>query len=206
MKKLTLIASAILATNAYANSFGPLGPDEDLIITLETPVRASTQTGVGSIRGWAFHKSERMDYVDIYIDDRFWSSVPVGGTRADVYNEYPDYVGAYSSGYDQTINYKNLQPGFHTVEVWAHTIDGNYNYTMTEFCVEGFVTEFISDPSQVDLTNVNRIQVLDGNRMLLENVSVEGHEWEVELAWSTASQGFEITSTSEYECSETVDI
>ena len=111
--------------------------------------------------------------MDIRIDDRYWQCVPVGGVRAGcLNNEYPDYIGAILRVWTDLQLQESATRILHTVEVWAYTTEGNYNYTMTEFCVEGFVTEFISDPDQVDLTNVDRIQILDGNRMLIENMSV----------------------------------
>ena len=172
-------------------------PDYDLKLMIETPQSESTHANIGSIRGWAVHPSAQVLYVDIFVDGEFTFSVPVGGGRGDVYNAYPDYYQSRFSGWNQTVNFKNMTDGPHTVEVIAYTEFGGYASKTVDFCVTRFISEFISDPEEIKLWETKRYHVWH-DRMVLEGVMIEGRRWNMELSWSTASQSFEITQTTVY--------
>jgi hypothetical protein len=171
--------------------------DRELLINIETPVKRTTMSNISGIRGWTTHPTEKVDVVEMYIDGEFIFQVPVGGQRTDVYNAYPYYVDSRYSGYGQTVNFKTLSNGFHTVEVKAYTVEGNYNSAFSEFCVSEFTGEFIGDREEIRLTAVERIHIWN-DRLILEGIEVEDRQWNVELSWNTATQGFEISQTTEY--------
>ena len=171
--------------------------DTDILVMIETPVQNSTNANISGIRGWTLHPTERVEVVEIYVDDVFTFEVPVGGQRVDVLNAFPSIPDAEYSGYGQTVNFKNWINGKHRVVVMAYTSDGDYNWAETEFCVNGFIEPFISDPEEIQLTNVRRIHVWD-NRLILEGIRVEGLDWNVEMTWNTATQSFEISQTTAY--------
>ena len=173
-------------------------PDPDLRVFIESPVQLSTNANIGSIRGWAVHPHDRVSYVDIYIDDEFNFSVPVGGGRKDVEDAYPDYYLSRFSGWAQTVNWKNMSEGYHLVEVRAFTEFGGYKSAFKEFCVAKFNKEFISDPEEIKLWETKRFHVWH-DRIVFEGVKVEGRRWNMELSWVTATQSFEITQTTAYE-------
>lgn len=188
---LTFTAGLVLVgANAIA-------PDEDIKIYIDAPQPNTTVADINTIRGWAIHPYDVIDYVEIWIDGVFSSSIPVGGARLDVANAYPDYLWALNSGWAQTYNFKVLQPGLHEVEIIAYTMMGSYNSITTQFCTDGFISEFIRDPESIKMTTVERIHIWN-NRFIFEGVQVEGRKWNVELSWNTSTQGFEITQTTPY--------
>lgn len=172
--------------------------DSNIKIQIESPVELSTNANIGSIRGWATHPYAQMLYVDIYVDGEFSFSVPVGGNRKDVEDAYPTYYLSRFSGWAQTVNFKNMSEGPHTVEVRAYTEFGGYQSAFTDFCVTRFDKEFISNPDEIKLWQTERFH-LWSDRMVLEGVEVEGRRWNMELSWVTATQSFEITQTTVYE-------
>lgn len=197
MIKLTVATTAALVTMLASNTQA-IGQDDSLRIVLEQPFYRAELGQIGEVRGWALHPEEQIDVVEIYIDEQFFSIVPVGGQRGDVYNAYPNAVSSKYSGYAQTLNFKSLQPGFHTMQVVAYTVEGSYNTITTEFCVDGFTGEFISDPSTIDLRTVERFHTAQ-NALILEGVTVDDLQYNVELTWNTATQGFIIEQTTPYE-------
>lgn len=197
MIKLTVATTAALATMLASNTEA-VGQDNSLRIMLEQPFYRAELGQIGEIRGWALHPYENVDVVEIYIDGQFFSMVPVGGQRGDVKNAYPDAVNSLYSGYAQTVNFKSLEPGFHTMEVVAYTVEGSYNRITSEFCVDGFTGEFISDPSTLSLKTVERFHTAH-NAIILEGVTVGELQYNVELVWNTATQGFVIEQTTPYE-------
>ena len=180
-------------TSAHAQDY----PDADLKLMIETPEAQSTNANIGTIRGWAVHPSARVTDVEIYIDDELSFTVPVGGSRGDVYNAYPDYFASRFSGWSQTVNFKNMSVGPHTVEVVAYTEFGGYASRTVDFCVTRFTKEFISDPEEIKLWETKRFHIWH-DRMVFEGVKIEGRRWNMELSWSTATQSFEITATTAY--------
>ncbi len=173
-------------------------PDPDLKLFIESPGELTTNANIGSIRGWAVHPYDRVLYVDIYIDNEFSFSVPVGGGRKDVEDAYPDYYLSRFSGWNQTVNFKNMSEGFHVAEVVAYTEFGGYASKFVEFCVTRFTKEFISDPEEIKLWMTERFHVWH-DRIVFEGLEVEGKRWNMELTWVTATQSFEITQTTVYE-------
>ena len=173
-------------------------PDSDVRLFIESPVQLSTNANIGSIRGWAVHPDHEMTHVDMYVDGEFSFSVPIGGQRMDVEDAFPAYSDSISSGYNQTVNWKNFNSGYHLVEVRAFNELGGYNSAYQEFCVTRFNKEFISDPAEIKLWQTQRFHVWS-DRIVFEGLEVEGRRWNMELSWVTATQSFEITQTTAYE-------
>ena len=172
--------------------------DERIKITLESP-RYESQIGqIGSVRGWAFHPTQYMDVVEIYIDGVLWSEVPVGGQRIDVYNVYPNALNSRYSGWSQTINFKDFAEGYHELEVRAYTTMGRYNSAFGKFCVEKVPGgNFISDPSRIDFTSMELFHYAP-NALLLQKVTIDGEFYNMEIHWDTATQGFIVEQVEPY--------
>tara|TARA_R110002074_G_scaffold123683_1_gene259497 strand:- start:113418 stop:114068 length:651 start_codon:yes stop_codon:yes gene_type:complete len=197
LTKLAIATTVVVASLGIADSVA-IGQDDDLRLVLEQPFYRAEIGQISEIRGWALHPTEQIDTIEIYIDNQFYSIVPVGGQRGDVYNAYPDAVSSRYSGYAQTVNFKTLPPGFHTMQVVAYTVEGSYNAITSEFCVDGFTGEFISDSSSINLQTVARLHT-DKNALILEGMEVDGYLYNVELVWNKATQGFIIEQTTPYE-------
>ena len=133
---ITLFLTLLLAGPAQAQEY----PDPDLKLMIESPQPLSTNANIGSIRGWAVHPTDKVSYVEIFVDGEFTFSVPVGGGRGDVYNAFPDYYQSRFSGWNQTVNYKNMTDGYHEVEVVAYTEFGGYTSKFQSFCVTSSIS------------------------------------------------------------------
>lgn len=172
--------------------------DSNIKITLETPRYHHHLGQIGQIRGWAFHPTQYMDRVEIYIDGVLWSEVPVGGKRVDVYNAYPTALNSEYSGWAQTVNYKDFAEGYHELEVRAYTYTGRYNSASHSFCVEKVPGgNFISDPSLIDFTSMELFHYAP-NALLLQKVTIDGEFYNMEIHWDTATQGFIIEQVEPY--------
>ena len=188
------IALSIFSSSGFAQIL-----DENLKITLETPQYEHHIGQIGQIRGWAFHPSQVVKYVEIYIDDELYSEVPVGGQRNDVYNAYPTGINSKYSGWAQTVNFKDFAEGYHKLEVVAYTNIGRFNSAVGKFCVEKVPGgNFISDPG-----NVINFQSLDmihmaPNAVILQRITIDGEYYNMELHWDTATQGFIIEQVEPY--------
>ena len=172
--------------------------DDNLKITLETPRYNASIGQIGQIRGWALHPNQIVDVVEIYIDGEFWSEVPVGGQRNDVYSAYPTAVNSRYSGWGQTVNYKDFSEGYHDLEVRAYTTTGRYNSVTGYFCVEKVPGgNFISDPSRIDFKSMELFHMAQ-NAVLLQKVTIDGEFYNMELHWDTATQGFIVEQVEPY--------
>lgn len=193
MKQLFLLALSIVSISSNAQIL-----DEKVRITLETPQYHHHIGQIGQIRGWAFHPTQYMDVVEIYIDGVLWSEVPVGGQRVDVYNAYPTALNSRYSGWAQTINFKDFAEGYHELEVRAYTTMGRYNSAFGKFCVEKVPGgNFISDPERIDFTSMDKIHWAK-NALLLQKITIDGELYNMEIHWDTATQGFIVEQVEPY--------
>ena len=192
------VTTAIVVTSFFASSSVAQTLDENLRINLETPQYDHQIGQIGQIRGWAFHPNQIVDVIEIYVDGEFYSAVPVGGQRNDVYNAYPDAVNSRYSGWAQTVNFKDFTEGYHELEVRAYTIMGRYNSAFGKFCVEKFPGgNFISDPEIIDFRSLDKIHMAQ-NAVLLQKITIDGEFYNIELQWDTATQGFIIEQVEPY--------
>lgn len=172
--------------------------DEKLRLTLETPRYNASIGQIGQIRGWALHPNQIVDVVEIYIDGEFYSEVPVGGQRNDVYNAYPSAVNSRYSGWAQTVNFKDFAEGYHDLEIRAYTTAGRYNSVTGYFCVEKVPGgNFISDPTRIDFKSMEMFHMAK-NAVLLQKITIDGEFYNMELHWDTATQGFIVEQVEPY--------
>ncbi len=197
LPKVALATSAVVASMFVTDSVAQY-LDEDLKIQLEQPYFRAELGQISEIRGWALHPTEEVDVVEIYIDGQYFSMVPVGGARRDVFEAYPNAVKSFNSGYAQTVNFKSLPAGHHYLEVVAYTVQGSYNVLESEFCVDEFTGEFITDPDTISLKTVDRFHTAE-RALIMERVTVGEKEYNIELIWNQATQGFIIEQTTPYE-------
>ena len=170
--------------------------DTKIRVTLEEPAIAETYAGISNLRGWAA-APRGIDAVEVFIDGSFAFEVPMGGSRTDVGDQYPDYPDSEYSGYSMAFNYKNLVAGRHEMVVRAYDSFGDYNEATSYFFTDTFRTGFISDNSQVDISAADDIRQLDQHSLMMSGVSIEGKDWDVTLSWNRATQGFEISDISD---------
>ena len=160
---------------------GPKQGDLPLAV-LEDPVDGHTVSGVRAIYGWALDK-KGITKVELFIDDHWTAVIPYGGTREDVKSFYPDYPDAEHSGFAMIWNYSTLTSGSHFMKVRVHNQDGLSKDLEATVTVKKFHGEFAD-------------KVVPGERILRHNVvTVDGTDktYDIQIDWSNASQGFEIT-------------
>jgi len=193
-----VVTTAVVVTSLFTGNAVAQILDENLRINLETPRYDHHIGQIGQIRGWAFHRFQVVDIVEIYIDGELYSEVPVGGQRNDVYNAYPNAVNSRYSGWAQTVNFKNFTEGYHDLEVCAYTTVGGFKCVTGKFCVEKFAfKDFISNPNTIDFTSMDLFHTAP-NALLLQKVTIDGRFYNMEIHWDTATQGFIIEQVEPY--------
>ncbi|MDG2442715.1 MAG: hypothetical protein P8M13_05615 [Luminiphilus sp.] len=182
--------------------------DTDIVVTIEEPAIGESYAGISNLRGWAVAPAGTGDYYfSVYLDDEFAFYMPVGGARGDVADVYPDYPNSDKSGFSMAFNYKNLTPGEHEVKVYAYDNRDNYNVATATFTTERFLTPFIAEDAQVDLSTTENVYICDKKTYLVTGVTIEESTWDFRLTWDRASQGFKIekirasSSSSSSSCS-----
>ena len=162
----------------------------DIVMTLEEPVAGSTYSGVTNVRGWAV-ASAGMDKVELYVDDQFFSPIPLGGRRADVGAAYPDYPGSAQSGFAMAFNYSELAAGPHTFTVRATDVSGGARDARVTANVVRFENSYMADPAAVNLDQATLGG--SGNALTIQNLLVDGQPYTVRLDWRPAAQSFAFT-------------
>ena len=101
----------------------------------------------------------------------------------DVKDAYPNYPNAENSGFGVIWNWSLLSPGSHAIKVRIHNQDGQTQDLDATVTVKRFHGEY--------MTNVNP------GTYVLPNCEVTGDgttmNYDIDIAWSNASQGFQIT-------------
>ena len=173
-----------------ARTLQPLAAADNIVMTLEEPVAGSTYSGVTNVRGWAV-ASAGMDKVELYVDDQFFSPIPLGGRRADVGAAYPDYPGSAQSGFAMAFNYSELAAGPHTFTVRATDVSGGARDARVTANVVRFENSYMADPAAVNLDQATLGG--SGNALTIQNLLVDGQPYTVRLDWRPAAQSFAFT-------------
>ena len=168
----------------------PAAAGDDIVINLEEPAADSTYSGVANVRGWAV-APQGMDKVELYVDDQFFSQIPLGGRRADVGDAYPSYPGAAQSGFAMAFNYSNLAAGAHTFTVRAIDATGGARDARVTANVVRFETPYMADPAAVNVDQATLSR--GGNAITVQNLLADGKPYTVQLNWRPATQGFALT-------------
>lgn len=179
----------LFAWTALALSL-PLAAQE-FRLTLEEPVAGATATGVSNIRGWAI-ASAGIDRVEIFIDGQYAFDVPYGGQRVDVGNAFPNIIGADESGFGLTFNYGVIGAGEHTLTARAIALDGSTREQSAAFEVVAFPSAFLAAAERPSLAGVDIGIDADDGTIEVKGLQQGGNDYDVDLAWSTASQSFVI--------------
>jgi hypothetical protein len=168
----------------------PADAGDDIVMALEEPAAGSTYSGIAIVRGWAVAPSG-VEKVELYVDDQFYSQIPLGGRRADVGAAYLDYPGAAQSGFAMVFNYSGLSAGAHTFTVRALDASGGGRDTRVTANVVRFANPYMADPAAVNLDQAT----LRGssNTLTIQNLRAAGQPYTVRLDWRPATQGFTLT-------------
>ena len=147
---------------------------ESVVVSLEEPRDASLYTGISNLRGWAVAESG-IGAIEIDIDGVYAFNVPMGGSRGDVANAYPDFPNSDASGFSMAFNYKNLSAGNHVVTVRAVSNDGNVATRSATITVSRFLSTYIQNADQVDTGTVTDV-VTSGQSIPVSYTHLRAHE------------------------------
>ena len=163
---------------------------DSMVLTLEEPKEGGTYTGISNLRGWALAESG-IDKIEVDIDGVYAFDIPMGGSRGDVGSAYPDFPDAAQSGFSMAFNYKALSEGSHQVTARALSKGGAVAIQRVQITVDRFISSFIADPDEVDISAVSDV-TLTKAALHLKGLRVEGQAFDVALSFDTATQGFEL--------------
>lgn len=166
---------------------------DSIVMNLEEPAAGSTYSGVANVRGWAV-APQGLEKVELYVDDQFFSNLPLGGRRADVGNAYPNYPGSAQSGFAMAFNYSNLTAGPHTFTVRAIDAAGGGRDARVTANVVRFEQTFMADPAAVNVDQASLAWI--GNTITVENLVADGKLYNIQLDWRPAAQDFSITEAT----------
>lgn len=172
-----------------AGLLAPLSALGDIRLNLEEPVNYGTASGVTNVRGWAIADAG-IDRVELYVDGEYAGEIPYGGERADVAAVFPDVEGADESGFGKTFNFGNLGPGEHTMTVRAYDDNDDMLEDSATFQVVSFSDSFLVGEQPFDLTDADVELNRQTGVITLEDIRLDGVEYDLSLEWSEASQSF----------------
>jgi N-acetylmuramoyl-L-alanine amidase len=179
----------LLAALLLKPSLALAAASDSILLSLEEPSVAGVYTGIANIRGWAVAPVP-IERAELYLEGRFISTLPIGGSRADVAAAFPGFPNAGESGFSMAFNYSELSPGTHTLTVRVITVGGDFNEATTTFETTRFHKPFIENPAAVSLAAAQISH--DGTALYLDNLWVEEAAYNVTLRWDTAAQRFAI--------------
>ena len=183
---ITIICSVCMSTLA-----------DPMVLTLEEPQDGGTYTGISNLRGLAIAESG-IEKIELDIDGVYAFDIPMGGSRGDVGSAYPDFPNASQSGFSMAFNYKALASGSHQVTARALSNDGAVAIRQVQIMVDLFVSSFIADSEEVDISAISDV-TLTKSALQLKGLRVEGQTFDVALSFDTATQGFELTDITPHE-------
>lgn len=187
---LKLVATVI---TLVFSTCGLAAVDQNIKLSLEEPASAGSYSGVSNLRGWAVSK-QGIDRIELYVNNQYVSDIPYGGLRSDVGTSFPSFPNSDQSGYSMAYNYKSLNAGTAEILVRAYNSAGDYNDAQASFSVIKFKSSFISNPAEIKLKNASQIKIIDNNSLEISGATIENDNWDLQLKWTTATQGFEIES------------
>lgn len=167
---------------------GTTNPDT-FALSLEEPIDGKIHGGIGNLRGWALADGG-IERVEIYIDGKYMFDAPYGGDRKDIAAAYPNVPDAQQSGFSLAYGYSNLGVGQHTIMARAISSQGAYLEATSNFEVIAFHKNFIRSTDEVDTDDASAD--FNGDEVMLNNVIIDGKEYDLKLKWRTSEQGFEI--------------
>ena len=169
---------------------------QQAIVTLEEPVDGGIASGVTNIRGWAVSDAG-VDRIELFVDGQFYSEIPYGGQRGDVESAFPSIPNSINSGFGQTYNYSEIGTGEHTFTVRAYMKDGELVEDSADFTVAALPEPFYPDAIRPNFERATALmyQFPGNEKIYINNVVVDsGERVDLELSWSTPTQGFAITN------------
>lgn len=168
--------------------------DDKVLMSLAFPRNGETAQGINPVQGWAIAKNG-IDYVEMYVDDVFFSRIPFGGRRADVEAAFPDYPYAFTSGFSMAYSFKQLSEGPHKITIIAYDTNGKLNQKEVTINIEKFGNQFIQS-NTVDANSIN-VSTENNTTIAIKNYLINGKAYDIKLDWENTIQGLKIISVED---------
>lgn len=180
-----------------------------LIMSIEEPMEGVVSTGVSNLRGWVV-SFEPVEKVELFVDGKYATDIPYGGTRPDVADEFPTYPNSEFSGFSMAYPYSELAGGEHTFMVRVTDKNGAVTEENIRFTSARFDDSFVDDKTDVVVSKIVGDIRKRGELIILDNVEVERdpfseltvdgnaekESYHMILKWVPATQQFEIQEIS----------
>ena len=173
--------------------------DTDFKIAIEAPADGGVVSGVSVVRGWAI-ASSGIATVEMFVNGRHHSDIPIGGKRIDIKDAYPAVTDSLRSGFSSpAFNFNSLGAGEHTISIRATSSNGYQLIEETAFRVEPLSIETIQEGEYPSLEAAS-VAVSGGQELTVSGIELQGGRLRnARLEWSPAVQGFEIASVTSIE-------
>ncbi len=184
-----LIISALLVATL---SLGWSAVRADIVVSVEEPAINAVMSGVSNLRGWAISPAG-IERVELHIDGKFVTTVPMGGARRDVGASYPSYPGADKAGFSMAFNYSSLATGTHQLLIRAIDRTGGSQEVLREFTVTRVHADFINQAASLATATAT---ITSASTIRLSGVALDRLQYDLTLDWTPGAQGFKITSVA----------
>jgi hypothetical protein len=175
----------------YYLSASVLRPHEaDVRTVFEQPASGAASSGIGTAHGWAMADDGRIERVELWVDGAFKTTLPLGGSRQDVANAYPDRPNAGRSGYAASFELLSLEPGYHRVESRIVLDDGQVLVRGANIASARVSADFLPSPNTIQAEGVQAYG--DGQRIVVDGLEIAGQARTVVLEWQPTRQQFVI--------------
>ncbi|SKA87576.1 Beta-N-acetylglucosaminidase [Clostridium sp. USBA 49] len=143
------------------------------IISIDNPISGFIMKNDLNINGWAINPSG-IKTINIYIDEKFFSSTTVSNSREDIGKLYSDYPNAENSGYSYILKFDSISIGPHKLTIQAIGNNGTkteqsvnfqkgnayVTYTNYPIAFDDFVNKQIGNTPALQVKNANGIYEL----------------------------------------------
>ena len=173
--------------------------DTDFKVAIEAPADGGVVSGVSVVRGWAI-ASSGIGKVEMFVNGRHHSDIPIGGKRIDIKDAYPAVTDSLRSGFSSpAFNFNSLGAGEHTISIRASSLNGYQLIEESAFRVEPLSIETIQEGGYPSLEAAT-VAVSGEQELTVSGIELQGGRLRnARLQWSQAVQGFEIASVTSIE-------
>ena len=170
--------------------------DTDFKVAIEAPADGGVVSGVSVVRGWAI-ASSGIEIVEMFVNGRYHSDIPIGGQRIDIKDAHPAVTDSLRSGFSSpALNFNSLGSGEHTISIRATSYNGYQLIEETAFRVAPLSIETIQEGEYPSLEAAN-VAVSGEQELTVSGIELQGGRLRnARLQWSPAVQGFEIASVT----------
>ncbi len=130
--------------------------------------------------------------MELWFDDTFKTEIPMGGSRKDIANAYPDYPDAEQSGFSMAYNY-SLREEVFNVTIKIYDNDGSSRSVTRNVYPERFGdNQYLDASDTIDYSAASFTG--SGNAIQVTNMKVNGVPYDGTLTWNVESQQFQFSS------------